>query len=207
MTNVSAPSDPSNTRREQNLWTFGLISMRQWWWLFCIYCLSWPHGFIIGDSDDDLISCSCLSSASKYPKAFLILSYFVSKLSKLSYIMQLFTFASKYLKAFLIFLYLCPSWKNIPKISQCLFDFVIFVSKLEKYPKISQCLFDFVTFCFQAERHMMANNWPCTQSLFYWTITRFNCQQNTHFQSYRDIVVYICISAKHIYKLGDKVRE
>ena len=135
MTNVSAPSDPSNTRREQNLWSFGLILMRQWWWLFCIYCLSWPHGFIIGDSDDDLISCSCLSSASKYPKTFLILSYFVSKLSKLSYIMQLFTFASKYLKAFLIFLYLCPSWKNIPKISQCLFNFVIFVSKLEKYPK------------------------------------------------------------------------
>ena len=124
-----------------------------------------------------------------------------------SYIMRLFIFASKHLKAFLMLLYLCPSWKNIPKISQCLFDFVIFVSKLEKYPKISQCLFDFVTFCFQAERHMMANNWPCTQSLFYWTITRFNCQQNTHFQSYRGIVVYICISAKHIYEMGDKVRE
>ena len=104
-----------------------------------------------------------------------------------SYIMRLFIFASKHLKTFLMLLYLCPSWKNIPK--------------------ISQCLFDFVTFCFQAERHMMANNWPCTQSLFYWTITRFNCQQNTHFQSYRGIVVYICISAKHIYKLGDKVRE
>ena len=52
-----------------------------------------------------------------------------------SYIMRLFIFASKHLKAFLMLLYLCPSWKNIPKISQCLFNFVIFVFKLEKYPK------------------------------------------------------------------------